>query len=136
VIHVTDEQTVWLMFTTLLFVIAGVFCIGYYCGREDTTDVRNWEKRPGTEPYRPVLDDFDHWQISLLDEPGERLADTGEMRDLPQQVPGYQRSARHAVEVQQGPVTGGFRAAAAARTDDFIEKMTREEDAYRKGTEI
>lgn len=66
----------------------------------------------GTEP-----DQFDDWLKNLTGD-GERLASTGELRQLTAYHPAGGRT-----------VTGAFRAI----TDQYIEQMQAEEDHYREG---
>lgn len=65
--------------------------------------------------------DLDQWLESLHEPPElERLARTGELRQLHQAVPA------------DATVTGEFRMLTASRVDAFIARLAAEEDAYRR----
>lgn len=55
----TFDQFLWLIAVFVFGLICASFTIGYQCGKEDTTDPRNWERAPETNPY--PADDDEAW---------------------------------------------------------------------------
>jgi hypothetical protein len=88
---VTPDETVWLLAALLILALAGVFSIGYYCGREDSTDPRAWDGSSRTRhPYgvRPV-GDFGLWELEASERvAASRLAATEAMTLLRDRRPG------------------------------------------------
>jgi hypothetical protein len=76
----TFDQFLWLIAVFVFGLICASFAVGYQCGKEDTTDPRNWERAPETNPY--LADDDEAWQ-RLLDAWAADDAETGRV-DLPE----------------------------------------------------
>ena len=110
----TFDQFLYLMAAVVFGMICLAFTIGYYCGREDTTDPANWHRVPEENPYREEVDDrFDRLMAAWLseEEPGELEYLEDDYYDDQNPPP----SSREAVELGAEPLDaitfGGLLAA-------------------------
>jgi hypothetical protein len=74
------------------------------------------------------IDEWDTWAAQLRENDGERLADTGEMKQLTEEWPMMRTILDDPGQPDNLTTTGAFRAL----TDDWIAQMTAEEARYRK----
>jgi hypothetical protein len=119
---------------------SGIFALGYQSGKDDAPlPPVPAARRGGPNPYPAADDEWDRALIGLAAEESERLADTGELR----QLLGEHLSPEGTADVLDGPgqvpqpydpdETGEFRAITEALTTDYIERMRAGEEAYREG---
>ena len=127
----TFDQFLYLMAAVVFGMICLAFTLGYYCGREDTTDPQNWHRVPEENPYREEVDDrFDRLMAAWLDEepPPERVEQGTEPLDAI--TFGGLLAAPHQPRHERLVSTGELRALAYAGDMDTI---NREVDQFMTG---
>jgi hypothetical protein len=119
----------WLIISLYLTALVGLFGLGYYCGREDTTDPQNWHRVPEENPYREEVDDrFDRLMAAWLSEEEpvspERIEQGAEPDDAI--TFGGLLAAPHQPRHERLASTGELRALAYAGDMDTINHQVAE----------